>query len=624
MTISPGVRGAYKRGYASSIALPLKVNGKVIGALNLYAPEPDAFDSEEVKLLEELADNITFGIMALRLRKEGQKAEEALRRSEKKYRLVVENINEIIYIVQIGDDPLNGRVEFVSSTVENILGYSPEEFIKNQDLWKIIIHPEDLSLVEEVTKEILITKKPKNMVCRLRHKKTGEYIWIEDTVVPQVDKSGKTVALFGAARDITDRRKAEKLLQTSIEKFSAVHEIDRGIIEKRDLSSLLEFIVSKAKELTETDAAFYALVEGDVIRHHISTGLRKDIFEDLEIKKGTGMSWLAIEEKKPVVIEDFFSDRKINNRPYHVIKREGLVSFIAVPFFSGKGEPLGVLFVANRRKTKFTEEQIETLTTLASQTTVAIEHAKLYHDLKEVHEKLQQAYNELKSLDELKRNIIANVSHELQTPLTIVKGVLQLLMMEEEKENNRELLKLALSALYRQKNIIMDLIKVAEIEKGKMRLNIEPVKFEELIRVIDDDFKPLLLKGKIKMSIDPEKDLLEVKADKAHIKHVIRNLINNAIKFNREGGEIIIEAEKKKDKVEICIKDTGIGIHKDKLHKIFHKFYQVDSSTSRHYSGTGMGLALVKEIVEAHGGEVSVESKEGRGTIICFTLPLAE
>jgi two-component system sensor histidine kinase VicK len=104
---------------------------------------------------------------------------------------------------------------------------------------------------------------------------------------------------------------------------------------------------------------------------------------------------------------------------------------------------------------------------------------------------------------------------------------------------------------------------------------------------------------------------------------VLRNLISNAIKFNKEGGEIIIEARERGNMVEVCVSDTGIGIPEDRLDKIFERFYQVDSSPSRRYGGTGLGLAIVKETVEAHGGRITVESKLGKGSRFCFTLPAA-
>jgi signal transduction histidine kinase len=276
-----------------------------------------------------------------------------------------------------------------------------------------------------------------------------------------------------------------------------------------------------------------------------------------------------------------------------------------------------VLYVANRRKTRFTEEQIRTLVTLAAQTSVAVEHARL-------HEKTREAYEELKTLDELKSNIISNVSHELRTPITIARGALELAINEKDMKMMHALLKMAFDALVRQNLIIGDLIEAARMEKGRRELKLTAVDVAQAVALVCGEFEPLVIRSKLKMRVRVEEDLPLVKADYEQLRHVLRNLIGNAVKFNKEGGSVTIEAAKKKDMVEICVSDTGIGIPKNKLSKIFGLLYQVDSSMTRSYGGTGMGLAIVKEIVEAHGGKIEVESEPGNGSRFCFTLPIAE
>jgi signal transduction histidine kinase len=413
-----------------------------------------------------------------------------------------------------------------------------------------------------------------------------------------------------------DLRQAEKALRHSFDELAAINEIDRNIITKLDLSSLLRFIVRKARELTGADAAFYSSVDGDFIRYHTFLGIRTKAFKNMKLRRGTGLGWLAVKERKPVVVEDFFSDERLKDAPHEAVRKEGLVSFLAVPFISGRGEPLGVLYVANRRKTRFTEEHIRTLVTLSGQASVALEHAKLYEETK-------RAYEELKTLDELKGNIIANVSHELRTPITICKGALELAWEEKDMEKRNELLKMAFDALVRQNLIVGNLIEAARMERGKRVLKLEAVNLAQIIALVCGEFEPLVIKGKIKMDVRVEEDLPMVRADYRQMRYVLRNLIHNAIKFNKPGGRVNIEAAKKKGMVEVCMSDTGIGIPKDKQEKIFERLYQVDSSITRRYGGTGMGLAIVKEIVEAHGGKIKVESEVGEGSRFCFTLPIA-
>jgi signal transduction histidine kinase/FixJ family two-component response regulator len=420
-------------------------------------------------------------------------------------------------------------------------------------------------------------------------------------------------------REVEESRK----LSRTCEEFRTMNEILRSIIERRELPSLLAFIVEKAREITGADVAFYGLVEGDVIRHHAFCGTRTNALESIVLRKGTGLGWLALQERKPVVVEDFFKDPRLKEAPYDAVRREGIISVVAVPFFSGSGDPLGVLYVANRKRSTFTEEQIVTLSTLAAHTTVAVEHLKLDEELKKAHEELRLAYEELKSVEELKSNILANVSHELRTPISIAMSAIEMAKSKDNPEERKTLLNMAYNALLRQNLIVDDLIEAAKFQKSEISLKFEVLDFSDIVAQLWERFWPVIKKDGISVHVDVEENLPKIYADRAQIMRVLRNLISNAIKFNREGGNITITARQKGEMLEVCVSDTGIGIPEDKLEKIFECFYQVDSSSTRRYGGTGLGLAIVKEIVKAHGGEVRVESKLGEGSTFCFTVPVA-
>ena len=235
---------------------------------------------------------------------------------------------------------------------------------------------------------------------------------------------------------------------------------------------------------------------------------------------------------------------------------------------------------------------------------------------------LQKAYEDLKSIDELKSNLIANVTHELRTPLTIVMSSLELAKAEEDIKNINELLDTALEAMMRQNIIVGDLIEASQIERGICGLDLKSTELKKIISNTSSEFIPVVKQQGIKMNVLVQKDLPRVKANQKQLEHILRNLISNAIKFNKKGGKISIDAKKKGKFVEASVADTGVGITKEALPKVFDRFYQADSSTSRAYGGTGMGLSVVKEIVEAHGGNIGVESKPGEGSRFYFTVPI--
>jgi|Deesub1362A_J573_1020465.scaffolds.fasta_scaffold05338_4 PAS domain S-box-containing protein len=531
--------------------------------------------------------------------------------SERKFRILFDNAADAIFI-----HDFEGHFLEVNLTACELLDYSRDELLQMK--MADIEAPEYATLARERLTELDRRTRLSFETAYLR--RDGSRIPVE--ISSRLIEYEGSPAILSIAREITERKRLEDRLRRSIEELEVVVEIQRNIIERHELSSLLKFIVSKARELTQADVAFFGFVEGDVIRHHTLVGTRTRELENIELERGTGLGWLVVKERKPVVVEDFFTDPRLVNPPYDAVRKEGLVSFLAVPFMSGKGEPLGVLYVANRRKMRFTEEHIRTLVLLATLTSVAVEHARLYEELRRAYEELRRAYQELKSLDELKGNIIANVSHELRTPLTIARGAIELARQEKDPEERNRLLKMAEDALTRQNFIVENLIEAAKIRKGERRLKLEPVDVAELIKQVSDEFKPMLVKAKLTMEISLAEDLPKVRADREQLKLVVRNLLNNAIKFNREGGRINIRAEKEHGMIKVCVSDTGIGIPEDRLDKIFERFYQVDSSPTRRYGGAGMGLAIVKEVVEAHGGRVTVESELGKGSTFCFTLPI--
>jgi PAS domain S-box-containing protein len=249
------------------------------------------------------------------------------------------------------------------------------------------------------------------------------------------------------------------------------------------------------------------------------------------------------------------------------------------------------------------------------------EGVELQKALEESYSKLKESYEEIKALGRVKNEVIANVSHELRTPITIAKGAVEMAYKEEDAGKRRKLLDMAREALIRQNRIVGNLLDIAEIKRSVFKLNFKVVDLEELLEKAVGYFKPLALKRGIAVRAELPENLPQVRADYQELLHAFHNLLDNAIKFNREGGEVLVEAKPMDGEVEISVTDTGTGIPEDKQEKIFERFYQVDGSLTRRYGGIGMGLAVVKRIIEMHGGRISVESELGRGSRFRVTLP---
>jgi signal transduction histidine kinase len=185
------------------------------------------------------------------------------------------------------------------------------------------------------------------------------------------------------------------------------------------------------------------------------------------------------------------------------------------------------------------------------------------HELEASNRELRRALEELKSLEELKANIIANVSHELRTPITICRGAIDIAIDEKDPERRRKLLLMAKEAMERENRIVGDLITVAQIERRHFKVNLEEISIADIIAIVLEEFGGVAERRKVALEMRVEEGIPSVKADFEKIRHALRNLVDNAIKFNREGGRVEIHASQKKDEVLVCISDTGIGITKD-------------------------------------------------------------
>lgn len=230
---------------------------------------------------------------------------------------------------------------------------------------------------------------------------------------------------------------------------------------------------------------------------------------------------------------------------------------------------------------------------------------------------------EIRRLEVMRRDFVANVSHELKTPLTSIKGFVETLLEGalEDKKNKRHFLEIIREHVDRLDNLVNDLLSLSHLESREIRLD----KKEFDLRGLADEslagFKSQIKKKALEVTNDLPSGL-SVKADRNRIEQVLINLIDNAVKFNNNNGRIKVYCEESSGQLKVFVEDTGAGIPAKDIPRIFERFYRVDKARSRELAGTGLGLSIVKHIVELHGGSAGVESTEGLGSRFWFTLPL--
>lgn len=232
---------------------------------------------------------------------------------------------------------------------------------------------------------------------------------------------------------------------------------------------------------------------------------------------------------------------------------------------------------------------------------------------------------ELRRLENLRREFVANVSHELKTPITSIQGFIETLAEGalQEPERSREFLKMMQEDAERLTRLIDDLLELSKIESEEVPLRLDTLNLRQEIEQILTLFQPHLAKKNIAVENHvPHDAKSEVVADRDRLRQVLINLIDNAIKFSKEGGRITFTSESVGDQIHVSVEDTGVGIPEKAIPRIFERFFRVDKARSRELGGTGLGLAIVKHIVEAHGGKVACESQLGKGSKFSFTLPI--
>ncbi len=244
---------------------------------------------------------------------------------------------------------------------------------------------------------------------------------------------------------------------------------------------------------------------------------------------------------------------------------------------------------------------------------------------KKAEEKIKEQNIQLKKLDELKTSFLNVTSHELRTPMTSIKGYVQMLLNQNLggiSDEQKQGLDVILRNTNRLDSLIQDILDVSRLESGTLKFIPKKTDVDTLVGQTVETMQASADRKEITINADIEKDVPGLMVDELRIKQVMTNLLNNAIKFSPDGTIINVKARKEKNDILFEVQDFGRGIPKDKQDKVFETFYQVDSGEDRKFGGAGLGLAVSKGIVVSHGGRIWVESREGKGSTFSFTLPL--
>ncbi|MBD3261045.1 MAG: PAS domain S-box protein, partial [Candidatus Altiarchaeales archaeon] len=247
----------------------------------------------------------------------------------------------------------------------------------------------------------------------------------------------------------------------------------------------------------------------------------------------------------------------------------------------------------------------------------------LEKEVKERTSELRKALKQAKSADHMKDNFLAITSHELKTPLTPIILYTELLKENEALDaENKQYVDTIYQEAIRLRDLILDILDLAKLDANQKQFRMEEASIKKVLEDSIEEVKAMAQTRKIKIILEVGKEIPDAQMDYEAIKKVCKNLLTNAIKFSPEESQIHVKARKNKDKIQVSVKDGGIGIEEDQREKIFDRFYQADSEHNREYGGTGLGLVICKGNINAHKGRIWVESKKEEGSTFNFTLPL--
>ena len=380
-------------------------------------------------------------------------------------------------------------------------------------------------------------------------------------------------------------------------------------------------ILSGVTEMLDVDAAMICRIEGDVCEILVVADRKEiDIKEGMRIPLENTYCGIIKETESPLVINDARSAGELGD---DICVREfGVLSYLGVPIFIRDGF-FGVLATFSKTPHEYTGDD----TIIHSLISKRLE----FEFIKEEYERdLMAAKVSAESASKAKSEFLANMSHELRTPLNAIMGFSEMMLQgmaggltEKQREFLRDIHESGVQLL----SLINDILDLSKIEAGKMELFYSEVDVAQLIEKSLVFFKEKALRHRLSLTSRIAEDVGTVEMDEKRMKQVLVNLLSNAVKFTPDGGSITVHARRRRgpaaeDLLEVTVQDTGIGIRDEDMHRLFEPFQQLESTYEKRYQGTGLGLAMVKNIVELHGGDVRAESEYGRGSRFTFVIPV--
>jgi PAS domain S-box-containing protein len=535
----------------------------------------------------------------------------------------------------IASKTLEGIVTSWNASAERLFGFTAEEMVGRSIL---TIIPEELHHEEA---EILAKLRAGQRIERqetVRMHKSGRRLEISLTVSPIRDSHGRVVGAAKIAHDITERRRVERALKDEAAALETLNRIGQAVASQLELQSVVQLVTDSATRLTGAafGAFFYNLSQNESYWLYTLSGAPREAFANFPMPRNTEVFGPTFRGEGVVRSDDIRKDPRYGrNDPLNGMPEGHLpvCSYLAVPVKLHTGEVIGGLFFGHPEPGVFSERSERLAVGIAAQASIAMANARLFESVKTLaieREKLlaseRAARAEAERLSHMKDEFLATLSHELRTPLNAIQGWTALLRQKshtpEDRERGLETIERNVRA---QAQIVNDLLDMSRIVSGKIHLEVQPIQLHEVIVSAIESIRQSADAKQIRVHQLLDSGIGWIRGDPNRLQQVLWNLLSNAVKFTPKGGKIQVVLERVNSHVEVVIEDTGAGIRADFLPYVFDRFRQGDATTTRRYGGLGLGLSIVKTLVELHGGSVRVKSAgENQGSTFIVALPISQ
>jgi PAS domain S-box-containing protein len=543
-------------------------------------------------------------------------------------------------VIESSDDAiisknLDGIIQTWNQGAQRIFGYAAEEVVGKSIT--ILIPPERQAEEPEILRRLRGGERIDHYET-VRVRKDGTRLDVSLTVSPVKDSTGRVIGVSKIARDVTDRKRSEEKLRDETRVLELLNRTGTLIASQLDLQSLVQSVTDAATELSgaKFGAFFYNVInqQGESFLLYTLSGAPREAFERFGLPRNTPVFNPTFRGEGVVRSPDITRDPRYGTMDPHRGMPKGHLpvrSYLAVPVSSRSGDVIGGLFFGHPEVGVFTERTERLIVGIAAQAAVAIDNARLYDDVKRAGREREHlldaeraARAEAERVSFIKDEFLATLSHELRTPLNAILGWSQLLRARgtPDEEFNEGLAVIERNTKL-QTQLIEDLLDMSRIISGKVRLDVQRVELQDVMKAAIASVRHSADAKEIRLQVVLDPLAGPVRGDPARLQQCFWNLLSNAIKFTPRGGRVQVSLERVNSHLEACVVDNGEGIKPEFLPHVFERFRQADASTTRRHGGLGLGLSIVKHLVELHGGIVRAKSAgEGQGATFCIELPL--